>query len=83
MKALEILRDNYISVVSDTDKEMALYYQDHIQIAIAELEALENRSCESCKYKLENECSAQFIIVCKRHPRLPDHYEESKWNQLK
>ena len=50
MKALEILTDNYISVASDIDTEMALYYQDHIQIAISELEALENRSCESCKY---------------------------------
>lgn len=45
---------------------------------IDELEALKNKSCENCKYKLQNECSANFLIVCKRHPRLPDHYEESK-----
>lgn len=49
MKALEILRDNYMTVVSDTDTEMALYYQDHIQIVIRELEELENRNCNNCK----------------------------------
>ena len=42
------------------------------------IERYENRSCENCKYKLQNECSAQFLIVCKRHPRLPDHYVELK-----
>lgn len=49
MKALEILRDNFIAIATDTDTEMAMYYQDHIQIAIKELEALENRSCANCK----------------------------------
>lgn len=75
LKALEILRDNYIAVVSDTDTEMALYYQDHIQIAIKELEELENRTCEGCKYEVEKDCKGSFMTVCKRYPRLTDRYE--------
>lgn len=47
MKALEILKDNYLSGQSD---EMALYFQRHIQIAIKELEELENRSCSNCEH---------------------------------
>lgn len=54
MKALEILRDNYISIVSDTDTEMVLYYQDHIQKAIEELEALENENKDLELLKKEN-----------------------------
>ena len=78
---LDILKNLQIDVKKDIEAEGIEtfgYIYTAIDELIAELEALENKSCENCKYKLQNECSANFLIVCKRHPRLPDHYEESK-----
>lgn len=67
---LEVIQDIILEKDEALDIERLLFKN--------KLEALENKSCENCKYKLQNECSANFLIVCKRHPRLPDHYEESK-----
>ena len=74
MKVIQVLKNclKYSDYGNDIEEK------EYIRKAIAELEELENKSCENCKYKLQNECSANFLIVCKRHPRLPDHYEESK-----
>ena len=57
MKALEILNNGNIfdeSYVSENN------YQKLINEAISELEALENRSCDSCKTK---NCSVRRILV--------------------
>lgn len=53
MKALEILKDNYLSGQSD---DMALYFQRHIQIAIKELEELKNRDCSTCSKNSYLDC---------------------------
>lgn len=73
MKALEILKDNYLSGQSD---EMALYFQRHIQIAIKELEELENRSCINCKHS-----NIRFSIDCNLIEKLdlPKNFSCNKW----
>ena len=56
MKALEILKNLQIDVKKDIEAEgieVFGYIDTAIDEAIKELEALENRSCESCKYYKE------------------------------
>jgi len=70
MKALDILNNDNIfddTYVSENN------YKKLINEAIEELEALENRSCEGCKY-VNNEFA--HCIECSRF--YLDNYEESK-----
>lgn len=75
MKALEILYK------LDTEYKYAQLNSDScvrsqfINEAIKELEELNNRSCDGCKYEAEKDCKGNFITVCKRFPRLTDRYE--------
>lgn len=65
MKALEILNNLKINIplgISKTDYQV--YWNSKINEAIAEIEALNNRSCESCNcYENKarcDECSVNF-----------------------
>lgn len=81
MKALEILRDNFIAISTDTDTEMAMYYQDHIQIAIKELEELENRSCENCKHfeEINDKCNNGVMTNWKHEIDCPYDFSCNSW----
>ena len=59
LKALEILRDNFIVC---NDENITMYRQDHIKKAIEELEALENKKCDNCKHYKQS--STQIYKTC-------------------
>ena len=58
MKALEILKiDRDYCLAINNDKSIIVQYDE----AIKELEDLQNRSCENCKYNKEQD---NFMIFC-------------------
>lgn len=78
MKALELLKaDRDYCLTVNNDKSIIQQYDE----AIAELEALQSRSCEGCKYGkfsadsrgIEVECT--LIWHCARGNGFPDRYE--------
>lgn len=69
MKALEIL--NNINVWGDVTE-----VQEQIDEAISELEALENRSCDNCKYSTKTNIGA----YCMCFSMYPDFEYCSDWH---
>ena len=78
LKALEILKDQRRRHQNMADSMKVVYFDDELDEAIKELEELNNRSCEGCKYETEKYCKGNFITVCSRYPRLTDRYEAKR-----
>ena len=72
MKAIKILSE-YPTLTSS----YVLYPKQYIQEAIAELEELQYKSCESCKYLTDDEYKENCFIVdacIKNDITLPDNF---------
>lgn len=65
LKAIELLKVVYEDCLEWENKGFATTYSTHeLNLAIAELEALENRSCSNCKYYHDEVCCNDNSLLC-------------------
>lgn len=53
LKALKFLKDQRRRHINMAKSMKVVYFDDELDEAIAELEALNNRSCENCKHHID------------------------------